>query len=98
MDFLLEKLNVLTATWKVLLTHGTEPDIPLKWEADPYGMLRLDNIWIAPAKYVDISRLETCAKTVQDVCFEVPMDGELLEIIIIRKFGKYEIHTIERHV
>lgn len=98
MDLLLEKLNALTAAWKALPTHGTEPDIPLQWEVDPFGLLRLDNIWICPARYVDISRLDECARNVQDVNFEVPLDKELLEVIIIREFDKYEIHAIERHV
>ena len=97
MEFLLKKLNELSAAWKALPAHGVEPDIPLKWSADS-GMLWLDRVWIAPAKYVDVSRLDECIRNVQDVCFEIPMEHELFEIIIIREFGEYKIHCIERHV
>ena len=97
MEVLPEKLNAISAAWKALPVHGTEPDIPLRWSADS-GMLWLDRVWIAPARYVDISRLDECARNVQEVNFEVPLEGELLEVIIIREFDKYEIHSIERHV
>lgn len=98
MDLLLEKLNALTAAWKALPAHGTEPDIPLRWSIDPFGLLRLDNIWIAPARYVDVSRLDECARNVQDTYFEISMEKELLVVIIIQEFDKYEIHAIERHI
>lgn len=98
MDILMEKLNALTAAWKALPAHGVEPDIPLQWSVDPFGMLWLDRVWICPAKYVDMSKLDACAQTAHDVCFEVSLEGEFLEVIIIREFDKYEIHAIERKV
>lgn len=98
MDTLLEKLNAITAAWKALHIHGNVPDIPLRWSVDPHGILWLDRVWICPARYIDISKLDTCAGNVQEVNFEVPLEGELLEVIIIREFEKYEIHAIERHV
>lgn len=98
MDLLTEKLAALSAAWKALSAHGGEPDIPLKWSVDPFGMLWLDRVWIAPAKYVDVSRFDECIQNVHDVCFEIPMEKELFEIIIIREFGEYRIHAIERHV
>lgn len=98
MDTLLEKLNAISAAWKALPVHGATPDIPLQWSVDPFGMLRLDNIWICPARYVDIRNLDKCASNVQEVNFEVPLGNELLVVIIIKEYDGYKIHAIERHV
>lgn len=99
MDILLEKLTAITEAWRALPDHGDVIlDIPLHWAVDPSGMLWLDKVWICPASYVNMSRLDECARDVQESYFEVPIDKEFMTVILIPEFGEYKIHAIERHV
>lgn len=97
-DILLEKLTAITEAWRALPDHReATPDIPLQWAVDPTGMLWLDQVWICPASYVNMSRLDECAQDVQESYFEVPIDKEFMTVILIPEFGEYKIHAIERH-
>ena len=46
---LIEKLNRLSHTWKA--QYPVPPELPLAWKVED-GMLFLDDIWIAPIRYL----------------------------------------------
>ena len=110
MENLLEQLNRITDAWKAQFggsqgrtawaraeASAGKPDLPLVWSIRD-GVLFLDGIWVAPARFVDAAKLDTCARQVQPANITINLIDGSLDIIIIREFGEYRIHCIERHI
>ena len=109
MENLLKQLNRISDAWKAqfevsqgrtawarMEASSGKPDLPLVWSVQD-GVLFLDGIWVAPVRFIDTTKLDACARQVQPVNFEVGLIDGSLDVIIIREYGEYRIHAIERH-
>lgn len=94
-DALLDRLRWLQARWETAYEkrNGKEPGMPLRWSVDTAGILRLNQIWVCPAKYVDQAALKNAY--VDDVTVSLPLVDGLCNIII-KDGGELGICAIER--
>lgn len=108
METLIEKLNRITEAWKAQFQFPYEeywtpehfkipPDLPLVWTVED-GILFLDNVWIAPVKYICTDKLDEAPKWVNPITMEIDLVGGSVNIIITKWMGKYSIAGVERIV
>ena len=107
-EVLIKKLNCISNAWKAQFYppydeywtpehFQTLPDLPLIWKAED-GILFLDDVWIAPVKYIYQENLEQAAEWVNPVAMEIDLIGGHLDIIITKWMGKYSIAGVERAI
>jgi len=111
MEELIAKLSLITDAWKKQFQEPygeywtkkhfeTPPDLPLQWTVDPFGVLWLDHVWICPARFVNVSKLE--GENPEIYVTPVSMEIDLLDgtaTVIITKLGdEYTIAGVERSI
>lgn len=99
---LLSRLAALSEAWKDLIekTTGERPSVPLTWSVDDAGVLYLDDKWVCPVGYVDVSELEDreLSSLVSHVTIILPLAKGSMDLIITKELGAYEFSIIERMV
>ena len=93
-EMLLQRLNAVTNAWK---NQFETPALPLNWEIKD-NIVFLDGIWIAPAQFIVLQKLEWCAEQFYPIGFEISLTDGILDVIIIQEDSKFELHAIERHI
>ena len=104
---IIEKLNRISDAWKAQFQppykegwgpedFGTPPDLPLIWKIED-GILFLDDVWIAPIKFLCLETLDE-APTWVCTAMELDLIDCSLDIVITKWRGKYSIAGIERAV
>jgi len=106
MESLIEKLNMITDAWKAQFQapysdfegpeHFERP-LPLVWRVED-GILFLDDVWVAPIRYLRMDGLEQAAEWVNPVSMEIPLIDGSLDIIITKWMGEHAISSVERAI
>lgn len=92
---MMDKLAAASAAWKAEV--GGETNLPLVWSIDEDGVLFLDGVWIAPAKYLKLDGTDD-EIFVNWISIDIPVVDGSLTVIIVKRFGKHEIAGVERTV
>lgn len=107
METLIAKLNRIAETWKAQFqppyeVHWTPkhfkipPDFPLVWTIEN-GILFLDNVWIAPVKFIRTDKLNEALEWVNPVTMEIDLVGGTVNIIIRKWMDKYSIAGVRKN-
>ena len=92
---LIEKLKQISNAWKA--QYPLPPELPLVWKVED-GMLFLDDVWIAPIKYLIHDKLGKAVAWVNPLAIELELIGGTVDIIITKWMGQYAITGVERTV
>ena len=96
-EFVLRKMNQLTGAAKAHNTEIVYRELPLKWELLD-GILYLDGVWVVPAAFIDLKRMDDAIANAALDTISVPVTDGTLDIMIFGDQNDFGIQCIDRHI